>query len=218
MKKVKYIPSRFGLEEVKQILNNSKDKSTEKWNNPAYAALKIFSIFVKLMVVGLLMFIFYQLFYEHKTYLVSVIDIGRVVFHSDILLATVLAIFLYLFLWIAFGCVAVSLINFMIRKIYKRLCTKGIIVRDRFKDNSSEIVEVYKEIEEFKVFYNKTDDDTPYIYQVGNAERHLLVTIPLPIGEEKRKFFFGSYLKNIIKEGNIIDFSELDTYYGLLEE
>jgi hypothetical protein len=212
-KKVTYIPSNLRVGEVKNILRESGEKATDNWKNPVYRKFKIKTYIGNLLAISVCYLIMYYLVFKHVTFPIKyeyIISVSG----SNLLQGFIFVS--YIFIW--FG------IAGSIRKIltsgeitYRKYVENGEIIEDKYEKTALQITTVYNEIERFIDFYGRIYDDSKYIYSINETNDTLIVEYPQRIGTGQEKFYFGPKITEIVDEKRgIIDFSKLDTLYGLV--
>lgn len=219
--KITYIPSAFNSEQVGHKLKESAEKATDNFENKYYTQMEIaificyfipiayliagawiFSSEIKFITKGLWMWLFKRFYQNIPDQYYSVVE----------WLCSWFAVSVYLIL----SCVCFKSMRLLVQNIRKIYYEKGKVIPDKYWKKAEEIKDVYHNVDQFIQYINEHPNLTDLDFKMI-GEEYLCQVIPHMDGDEDISFHFGPHLKEIIKDHTILDFSELDRIYGLLE-
>lgn len=215
---INYIPSKYSYDQVIKILNEENEKSTAKWSNPVYAALRGTAYVIRYGSFLCMIYIFWQ-FFKHKTYILPLIDILDRIKNADGI-EMISSVFLYIIIYFTFWYLSIGIFQkflmFCVEKIFDICCKNGIIIPDKYKSKKMEIKRVYKDIENFLNYINTNPELKETDFFMNESKTILLRKIHYLDEDQTIRFYLGPHLKNIVVNHNTLDFSKLDKIYKLV--
>lgn len=216
---INYIPSKYNYNQVIKILNEENEKSTAKWSNPAYAALRGAAYVIRYWSFVCMIYIFWQFFFKHKTYILPLIDIVDRIKNADEM-EMISSVFLYIIIYFVFWYLSIKIFQkflmFCVKKLFDICCENGIIIPDKYKATKVEIKRVYKDIENFLDYINTNPELKETDFFMDESKTFLLRKIHHLDEYQTIRFYLGPHLKDIVVNHNTLDFSELDKIYELV--
>lgn len=216
---INYIPSKYSYDQVIKILNEENEKSTAKWSNPAYAVLRGTAYVIRYGTFLCMIYIFWQFFFKHKTYILPLIDIVDKIKNADGM-EMISSVFFYIVIYFVFWYLSIKIFQkflmFCVKKLFCICCENGIIIPDKYKATKVEIKRVYKDIENFLDYINTNPELKETDFFMDESKTILLRKIHHLDKDQTIRFYLGPHLKDIIINHNTLDFSELDKIYELV--
>lgn len=213
---MEYIPSRYTHSEVLEIIEKEKNKT----KNPLYVRLKLYRL---VNLIGAFIFYSFLIYQYLEGHIIYLFPWRKLVEHYSRYGNVELGAFTVPLLYGCF-CLLTALLIYIIlslpiKGVQKHYEKKGLIIPSKYdRWTCEEIKVVYEQIERFSDYIERNPELTEKDFQVDRTGRYLTRTIYHMDGNEKIEFYFGPYLKEIIIEHTVLDFSKLDKAYNLIDD
>ncbi len=212
--KITCIPSNLQINDVERIIKEAKENATDNWKNPAYRRVKIEMLLFSLLFDAAFCIVVYLLF---ARYMVIIGEYEMLVPPDKDITYRLGATLLYIMYWTFGWIMAKEVVERKNKDHFVKYVKSGKIIIDKFKGSEKEILNSYNTVSEFMNFYNDIKEDGKYCFRFDEKGEQLVAEYSLPIDSERITFHFGPELSLIVdKEKGIIDFSILDSLYGLV--
>lgn len=218
-KAIQYIPSKFSYTQVKKILQTSEKSATDNFRNKKYVQLS----FLRLMCSVEMIFVFYfgawifkdEIIYLSKSltvfYLRPFIKVNAE-FNTIDVIVNAIPVIAFFFLFI----ININVMNLIKNQISNIFYKKGDVICNKYRKKSEQISNVYEEMDRFIKYIELNPELKADEFKLNASKSEIYRLVPHMNGDEKITFYFGPYLKEIIKDRSTLDFSKLDFCYKLI--